>query len=58
MSATSNFCTTYGIPIRPVIRPVDGALDVNPKAAFTEDGDRRTSGEYQRPAQRRGATAG
>ncbi len=25
------FCTTYGIPIRPVIRPVDGELDLNPR---------------------------
>jgi leucyl-tRNA synthetase len=32
------FCTQYGIPIRPVIRPVDGPLDTNPKTAFTEDG--------------------
>ena len=32
------FCKTYGIPIRPVISPVGGVLDENPKAAFTEDG--------------------
>ncbi len=25
-SAISNFCSNYGIPIRPVIRPVDGVL--------------------------------
>ena len=26
------FCTTYGIPIRPVIRPVDGVLDADPES--------------------------
>ncbi len=41
-----DFCKTYGIPIRPVIRPVDGALDENPKAAFTEDGVVERSGEF------------
>jgi len=40
------FCTTYGIPIRPVIRPVDGVLDENPKAAFTEDGIVEKSGDF------------
>src|SRR5436190_12150797 len=40
------FCTTYKIPIRPVIRPVDGTLDENPKAAFTEDGIVEKSGEF------------
>jgi leucyl-tRNA synthetase len=40
------FCTTYGLPIVPVIRPVDGALDENPKSAFTEDGIVERSGEY------------
>jgi leucyl-tRNA synthetase len=40
------FCTTYGIPIRPVIRPVDGPLDVNPKAAFTDYGIVENSGPY------------
>ena len=40
------FCTTYGIPIRPVIRPVDGELDLNPKAAFGDDGIVERSGEY------------
>ena len=40
------FCTTYGIPIRPVIRPVDGVLDENPKAAFTDDGIVEKSGEF------------
>jgi leucyl-tRNA synthetase len=40
------FCTTYGIPIRPVIRPVNGGLDENPKAALTEDGVVERSGEF------------
>ncbi len=40
------FCTTYGIPIRPVIRPVDGVLDENPKAAFSDYGVVEDSGEY------------
>jgi leucyl-tRNA synthetase len=41
-----DFCKTYGIPIRPVIRPVDGVLDSDPKAAFTEDGIVENSGEF------------
>jgi leucyl-tRNA synthetase len=40
------FCTTYGIPIRPVIRPVDGELPAHPKAAFTEYGIVEHSGEF------------
>jgi leucyl-tRNA synthetase len=40
------FCTTYKIPIRPVIRPVDGALDENLKAAFPDDGIVERSGEF------------
>ena len=40
------FCTTYKIPIRAVIRPVDGTLDENPNAAFTEDGVVERSGEF------------
>src|SRR5678815_254673 len=40
------FCKTYGIAIRPVIRPEDGVLDENPKAAFTEDGIVEKSGEF------------
>ena len=40
------FCKTYGIPIRPVISPVGGVLDENPKAAFTEDGIVEQSGEF------------
>jgi leucyl-tRNA synthetase len=41
-----DFCTTFGIPIRSVIRPVDGVLDENPKAAFTDDGVAEKSGEF------------
>jgi leucyl-tRNA synthetase len=41
-----DFCKTYGIPIRPVISPVGGMLDENPKAAFTEDGIVARSGEF------------
>ena len=40
------FCTTYGIPIRPVISPVGGLLDEHPKIAFTEDGLVQRSGEF------------
>ncbi len=40
------FCTTYHLPIVPVIRPVDGVLDENPKSAFTDDGVVERSGEY------------
>lgn len=42
------FCAKYGIPIRPVIRPVDGALAVEGemKAAFTDDGIMENSGEW------------
>jgi len=40
------FCTTFGLPIVPVIRPVDGDLDTNPKSAFTEDGVVEQSGEF------------
>ncbi|MGH9559097.1 MAG: leucine--tRNA ligase [Bryobacteraceae bacterium] len=40
------FCTSYGLPIVPVIRPADGLLDENPKAAFPEDGIVERSGEY------------
>jgi len=40
------FCSKYGIPIRPVIRPVDGALAVNPKQAFTDDGVVESSGPW------------
>ncbi len=42
------FCTRYGIPIRPVIRPVDGVLDdaATIQAAFVDDGVCENSGEY------------
>jgi leucyl-tRNA synthetase len=40
------FCTQYGIPIRSVIRRVDGPLDTNPTAAFTEDGVVENSGQW------------
>ena len=41
-----DFAKTFGIPIRPVIRPVDGALDTDPKAAFTDDGVTENTGEF------------
>jgi leucyl-tRNA synthetase len=41
-----DFAKTFGIPIRPVIRPVEGALDSDPKAAFTEYGVTENSGEF------------
>ncbi len=40
------FCTTYGLPIVPVIRPIDGPLDEHPKAPFTDYGIVERSGEY------------
>jgi len=42
------FCTQYGIPIRPVIRPADGALAdaATLKEAFPDDGVVEKSGEY------------
>lgn len=42
------FCTRYGIPIVPVIRPVDGELPSgeNMKNAYTEDGVCENSGEF------------
>ncbi len=40
------FCTTYGLPIVPVIRPVDGPLDEHPKAPFTDYGIVERSGKY------------
>ena len=41
-----DFCKTYGIPIRPVIRPVDGELAENPTAAFPDDGIVENSGDF------------
>src|SRR5580700_10978376 len=42
------FCTQYGIPIRPVIRPVDGTLAeaATLKDAFPDDGVVENSGQY------------
>ena len=42
------FCKQYGIPIRPVIRPVDGTLAdaAEMKEAFPEDGIVENSGPY------------
>jgi leucyl-tRNA synthetase len=42
------FCTKYGIPVRPVVRPVDGQLE-NPSTmteAFDGEGIVENSGEY------------
>ncbi|HUB80502.1 MAG TPA: leucine--tRNA ligase [Bryobacteraceae bacterium] len=42
------FCRKYGITVRPVIRPVDGALAVEPgmKEAFTEYGIVENTGQW------------
>jgi leucyl-tRNA synthetase len=42
------FCRKYGIAVRPVIRPVDGELGVEPglQAAFTEDGITENTGPW------------
>jgi len=42
------FCRKYGIPVRPVIRPCDGALAAEPgmKEAFTADGVVENSGPW------------
>lgn len=40
------FCTKYGIPIVPVIRPVDGALPAVATEAFTEYGIVEKAGEF------------
>ena len=42
------FCTKYGITIRPVIRPVDGKLadPASMKEAFPDDGVTENSGEF------------
>jgi len=42
------FCTKYGIPVRPVIRPVEGALVEASmmKGAFTADGVMENSSEF------------
>ncbi len=40
------FATQYNIPIRPVVRPVDGALAVNPEKPFTEYGVAEIAGQF------------
>ena len=40
------FCTTYGIPIIPVIRPVDGVLPEKAEAAFCDYGIVENSGQW------------
>jgi len=40
------FCTQFGIPIRPVIRPVDGELPAVAKEAFGDYGIVENSGEW------------
>ena len=42
------FCTKYGIPVRPVIRPIDGQLPepAATNAAFPDDGILEHSGEF------------
>jgi leucyl-tRNA synthetase len=40
------FCTTFGLPIVPVIRPIDGPVAENPTVAFTDDGIVEHSGEF------------
>ncbi len=40
------FCTKYGIPVKPVIRPMDGQLPEQVSVAFTEDGIVERSGEW------------
>jgi leucyl-tRNA synthetase len=40
------FCTEYGIPIRPVVRPADGELPAVVEAPFTDYGVLEYSGEW------------
>ena len=40
------FCKKYGINIRPVIRPVDGPLAINPAEAFTAYGIVENTGQW------------
>jgi leucyl-tRNA synthetase len=40
------FCKQYGLPVVPVIRPVDGPLDESLKAPFTDDGIVEKSGPF------------
>src|SRR5258706_4431402 len=41
-----DFAKTFGIAIRPVIRPADAVLGVDPAAAFTDDGITENTGEF------------
>jgi len=41
-----DFAKTFGITIRPVIRPVDGVLDTDPKGAFTDYGVTENTGDF------------
>ncbi len=41
-----DFAKTFGITIRPVIRPVDGVLDTDLKAPFTDYGVTENTGEF------------
>jgi len=41
-----DFAKTFGIAIRPVIRPVDGVLGVDPATAFTDEGITENTGEF------------
>jgi len=41
-----DFAKTFGITIRPVIRPADGVLDTDLKAAFTDYGVTENTGEF------------
>jgi len=41
-----DFAKTFGITIRPVIRPLDGVLDTDPKAAFTDYGVTENTGDF------------
>jgi leucyl-tRNA synthetase len=41
-----DFAKTFGLEIRPVVRPVDGVLDTAPAAAFTDYGVTENSGDF------------
>ena len=41
-----DFAKTFGIAIRPVIRPADAVLGIDPTAAFTDDGITENTGEF------------
>ncbi len=40
------FCRQYGLPVVPVIRPLDGKLDENPEKPFCDYGYLENSGEF------------